>query len=109
MEEAGMQEVETYLSRHQNTVAQFIATRPIMDLFLVAERRLGPMISKFWWEQDEVDVEGMGMADQEVERTEGGALDYVPKVKFYTLSSHQFNLYLYPPLPSPPPSVRSTT
>ena len=40
MAEAGMQEVETYISRHQNTVTQFIATRPIMDLCLVAERIL---------------------------------------------------------------------
>ena len=35
MVEAGLQEVETYVSRRQNTVAQFIVTRPIMDLYLV--------------------------------------------------------------------------
>ena len=35
MAEAGFQEVETYVSCHQNTVAHFIATRPIMDLCLV--------------------------------------------------------------------------
>ena len=34
-----MQEVETYVSCHQNTVAQFIASRPIMDLCLAAVRR----------------------------------------------------------------------
>ena len=32
LEEAGLQEVETYISRHQNTVAQFIVTSPIMEL-----------------------------------------------------------------------------
>ena len=37
MAEAGLQEVETYLSRHHNTVTQFIASRPIMDLCLAVE------------------------------------------------------------------------
>ena len=32
--EAGLQEVETYFSCRQNTVAQYIATRPIIDLYL---------------------------------------------------------------------------
>ena len=62
MSEAGMQEVETYVSRRQNTVAQFIATRPIMDLCLAAERIPGPRIYKKWWEKDRVDVEGMQTA-----------------------------------------------
>ena len=34
MVEAVLQELETYSSRHQNTVSHFIATRPIMDLCL---------------------------------------------------------------------------
>ena len=37
MAEAGLQEVDTYVSRCQNTVAQFIATRPIRNLCLAAE------------------------------------------------------------------------
>ena len=57
MAEVELQEVETYVSRRQNTVAQFIASRPIMDLCLAAERRPGPRVSKRWWEQDGVDVE----------------------------------------------------
>ena len=51
MEYLGLQYVETYVSRHQNTAAQFIATRPIMDLCLAAKRRLGSWVSKWWWEQ----------------------------------------------------------
>ena len=39
MSEARLQEVKTYVSRLQNTVTQFIATRPIMDLCMAAERR----------------------------------------------------------------------
>ena len=48
MAEAVFQEVETYVSHLQNTVAQFIATRPIMDLCLAAERRSGSRVSKQW-------------------------------------------------------------
>ena len=56
MAEAGMQYVETYVSHCHNTVAQYIATRLIMDLFLLAERRLGTRLSKRWWDQ-----EGLGL------------------------------------------------
>ena len=31
--EVGLHEVETYISRRQNTVSQYIMTRDIMDLF----------------------------------------------------------------------------
>ena len=44
MEEAGLKEVETYVSCRQNTVAQFIVTRPIMDLCLETEWRPGPRV-----------------------------------------------------------------
>ena len=51
MPEAGIQEVETYVSCQQNMVTKYIATIPIMDLFLVAERLPGTRVSKCWWEQ----------------------------------------------------------
>ena len=72
MSEALLQEVDPYLSRRQNTVAHFIVTSPIMYLFLVAERILGPQVSKRWWDQYRLDMEGMRTADREAERTEGG-------------------------------------
>ena len=34
MADSGLQEVDTYVSCHQNTLSQFIATRPIMELCL---------------------------------------------------------------------------
>ena len=49
MTEEILQEMETYVSCHQNTVAQFIVTRPILNLCMEADRILGPMISKWWW------------------------------------------------------------
>ena len=49
MAEAGLQEVETYVSCHQNTVAQYIATKPIMDLCLAAKWSPGPKVEMWWW------------------------------------------------------------
>ena len=46
MAKAGLQEVDTYVYLFQNTVAQFIATRPIMDLCLEDERRMGSRMAK---------------------------------------------------------------
>ena len=71
MAEVGLQEVETYISRHQDTVAKFIATRPIMDLCLAAERHPGSQVTNWWWEQDGLDLEGMWAASWEAERMEG--------------------------------------
>ena len=62
MAEAGLQELGNYVSRRNNTVSQFNAIRHIMDLFMAADRRPGPMVSKRWWEKDRVDVEGMRTA-----------------------------------------------
>ena len=46
MAEAGLQNVETYVSRLHDTVVQYIATRPIMELCLVEKRRTGPRVTK---------------------------------------------------------------
>ena len=50
MAEAGLQEVETYVSCRQNTVAQYIATRPITDLCMVAKQSPGQRVEMRWWE-----------------------------------------------------------
>ena len=39
----GLGEVEAYVLRRQNTVMQYIATRPILDLCEAAERKRGRM------------------------------------------------------------------
>ena len=59
MAESVLQEVETYVYRRQNTATQFIATRPIMDLCLVSEQRLGSSVAKRWWDQEGLDMVGM--------------------------------------------------
>ena len=63
MEEAGLQEVDTYASRLHNKVAQFIATRPIMDLCLAEEQRPGSRVPNRWWEQDDLDLEVIHTVD----------------------------------------------
>ena len=49
--EAGVVRVRTSILRRQNTVAQFIVTRPILGLCEVAERRQGTRVPRRWWEQ----------------------------------------------------------
>ena len=47
--EAGMQEVNTYIARRNNNVAQLIATRPIVDLCLAVVRHPREQVLKEWW------------------------------------------------------------
>ena len=48
-----------YIARRQNTVAQYIATRPIMNLCLAAERKPGLRLSRQCWEQNDLDIIGI--------------------------------------------------
>ena len=82
MAETGFQEVETYVSCRQNTVVQYIATRPIIDLCMAAKRRPGTRVSVWWWEQEGLDLEGMRKTARETEKTEwGGERDETETVK----------------------------
>ena len=58
MVEAGFKGIDKYITRRQNTVAQYIATRPILDLCERSARRPGARVSQRWWEQDGLDLEG---------------------------------------------------
>ena len=50
MKEAGMVGIRTSILRRHNTVAQFIAARPILDLCEQATRRPVAQVSCWWWE-----------------------------------------------------------
>ena len=67
MEEAVLQYVETYIYRCQNTSTPFIATRPIINLFMEADRRPGSQVTKRWWGQLGLDFEGMPVAALDLE------------------------------------------
>ena len=53
--EAGILRARTLVLRRQNKVAQFIATRPILGLCKVTERRGGTRVPQRWWEQPGID------------------------------------------------------
>ena len=55
--EAVLEEVDTYVSHLQNTVVQFISTRPIIYLCMVADQLHGVQVSQWWWEQGTLDLE----------------------------------------------------
>ena len=55
MKEAGILRIWTLILRRQNTVTQFIATRPILGLCEVAVRRPGTRVPRRWWEQTGID------------------------------------------------------
>ena len=58
MVKSGFEGIGTYITRRQNTVAQNIATQPIMDLCVKSSRRPGAWVSRRWWEQDGLYLEG---------------------------------------------------
>ena len=47
MEEIGIEEVDSYALLCQNSIAQYILTRPIMELCLVAERTPGEQVKRW--------------------------------------------------------------
>ena len=69
MAEAGLKEAETYISRLHNTVAQYISTRPIMDLCLAAKHRPWQRVEIRWWEKEGLDSEGKRIAVWEAKQT----------------------------------------
>ena len=58
MVESGFEGIVTYITRSQNTVTQYIATQPILDLCERSDRSPGAKVSQRWWEQDGLDLEG---------------------------------------------------
>ena len=44
MNEAGLEGLDTYIARRHNMVPHYIATRPILDLYLEAEKRPGAWV-----------------------------------------------------------------
>ena len=57
MKEAGLTDVHTSTHRRQNTVAHYIATRPLLDLCKGAKQREGARVTLRWWDQSGIDWE----------------------------------------------------
>ena len=57
MKEAGLTEVVKSITNRQNTVAQYIATRLLLDLYEGASAREGARVPLRWWNQKGIDWE----------------------------------------------------
>ena len=58
----GLETTETYISRRQNMVAQYIATRYILNLCLEAERRAVLRVPTQWQKQAGLEFKVLGEA-----------------------------------------------
>ena len=57
MKETGLTDVGKSIANRQNTVAQYIATRPLLDLCEEARAREGTRVPLRWWNQTDIDWE----------------------------------------------------
>ena len=57
MKEAGLTDVRTPINIRKNTFAQYIATRPLLDLCEGAKQREGAWVTLRWWDQSGIDWE----------------------------------------------------
>ena len=79
MKEAGLTNIRTFVNRSQNTVAQYIATQPLLDLCEGAKQREGARVTLRWWDQSDIYWEKAKAKETETESvsdsgsdTEGG-------------------------------------
>ena len=71
--DAGIVRARTLVLRRQNTVSQFVATRPILGLCEGMERRGGTRVPQRWWEQPGIDWR---LAREQNERAEAAGETY---------------------------------
>ena len=74
MKEAVLPDVCTSIQRRQNTVAQYTATRPLLDLCEGARHREGARVTLRWWEQSVIDWDKAKAKEMETESTSGSEL-----------------------------------
>ena len=67
MKEAGLANVRTSINRRQNTVAQYIATQPLLDLCKGVTQREGARVTLRWWYQTSIDWEKVNARKAETE------------------------------------------
>ena len=57
MKEAVFMEIRKSITNRHNMVAQYIATRPLLDLCEGSKQRGGARVSRSWWDQKGIDWE----------------------------------------------------
>ena len=75
MQEAGLTDIQTSILKRQNTVAQYIAMRPLLDLCEGARAREGAKVPLRWWDQAGIDWETAKAKEVETYRTDGTGTD----------------------------------
>ena len=70
MDTAVIEEVEIYVLHRQNTISQYIATHPILDLCLLGERGTVNRVTQQCLKQEYIDLEVWKSAVREVEAEE---------------------------------------
>ena len=50
------EEVDTYVLFRQNTIALYIATHPILELYMVSKQQPGAQVTRRWLDQDGLDL-----------------------------------------------------
>ena len=71
MKEAGLTDIRTSILRRHNTVAQYIATRPLLDLCEGARAREVAKVPQRWWEKAGIDWEKSKAKGEETDMTDG--------------------------------------
>ena len=75
MREAGLTDIRKSIANRQNTVAQYIATRPLLDLCEGARAREGAKVSMRWWNQADIDWETAKSKGVETDSNSGSGTD----------------------------------
>ena len=75
MKEAGITDVRTSINRRQNTVAQYIATRSLLDLCEGVSQREGARVTLRWWYQTGIDWEKSKAREAETESASDSGTD----------------------------------
>ena len=75
MREAGLTDIRKSIAKRQNTVAQYIATRPLLDLCEGARAREGAKVPMRWWNQADIDWETAKSKGVEQDSTGGSETD----------------------------------
>ena len=75
MREAGLTDIRKSIANRQNTVTQYIATRPILDLCEGARAREGAKVPMRWWDQADIDWETAKSKGVEKDSTGGSGTD----------------------------------
>ena len=67
MKEAGFKDIRTSINTGQNTVAQYIATRTLMDLCEGTNQIGGARVARRWWDQKGINWEKAKSSGAEAE------------------------------------------